>query len=203
MTAETSYDVEKDRELVRACAAGCDAARNKFVEQYQRLIFKVVATTKSRFRADRAETEDMVGHVFEKLLEDDCRRLCAWRGLSKLSTYIVMITRNLVVDYLRKDHGTPCMPVPDCDGVLPEAIQREEFAETTARQDARLKALRVALDALPQQQRAIMLLRIEGNSLREISTLMAIPHGTVSVWNSRAIERLRGLIVPMIETQSL
>jgi len=203
MAPLTSNDTDKERHLVRACAGGDQQAREEFVQRYGRLIIKVAAATRERLSVHTCEVEDLVGHVYEKLLEDDCRRLMAWREMSKLSTYVAMVARNLVIDYVKKIGKMRSAPLREVESVMPSWIDLEESAEIDAQRDARLKALKAALGELPQQQLAIMLLRLEGNSLRDIAAMMAIPQGTVFVFNSRAMQKLKKTIVSMTETPSM
>ena len=197
----SSYTIEDDRSLVLACSQGDEAARSQFVERFNRLIYKTVASTCQRFGAFTVEIEDMAHHVYEKLLEDECRRLQLWRGLSKLSTYLVMIARNITVDHLRKGgKEIPMEHVPEKPEIREWNVPEEAHEAETERQK-RLVALRLAMREIPAKQLTIMNLRLAGKSLREIAQMTGLPQGTVFVLNSRALEKMRTLILSTTETQ--
>jgi RNA polymerase sigma-70 factor (ECF subfamily) len=61
----------------------------------------------------------------------------------------------------------------------------------------RERAIEAALASLPDDQRAVVLLRVrDGMSLEEIARTMCVPVGTVKSRLHHAIRRLRMLLVP-------
>ena len=89
-----------DAELVKLVLAGDAAAGNEFVDRHSKLIYSVLIRLCG---IPEGYLEDAFNHVIEKLFEDDCRRLRAWRGESALSTYLFAVTRNLGRDYREKE----------------------------------------------------------------------------------------------------
>jgi RNA polymerase sigma-70 factor (ECF subfamily) len=180
------YDADPD--LIAACIGGEPEAWLAFKERYQRLIRATIARTTA---VDDATVEDLESMVYQKLLEDRCRRMRAWRGRARFSTYLVQITRNLVLDWVdqqkRRIVTTSLEENGYSVGIAPDYGAEEETAE-------QVKALHAALRALPPKQAMILRLRIEGKSLREIARLLGRPVGTVSVENSRAMHRMRVLL---------
>ena len=60
--------------------------------------------------------------------------------------------------------------------------------------------VRQALDALPVEQRTVLLLAaVEGFTCREIAGILDIPMGTVMSRLSRAREELRGILAPLVK----
>ena len=55
----------------------------------------------------------------------------------------------------------------------------------------RKELLHKAIQELPPNQALIMCLRLKGNTLRKIADITNRPVGTISVENSRALEKLR------------
>ena len=80
--------------------AGDGAAGNEFVDRYSKLIYSILIRLCG---IPEDYLEDAFNHVIMKLLEDDFRRLRAWRGESALSTYLFAVTRNLGRDYREKE----------------------------------------------------------------------------------------------------
>lgn len=192
--SSTVYEEEKS--LIHECVDGGSVPWQRFVDRYGRLIASVACAVCSSWSRPACEADDLVGHVYEKLLEDRCRRLRLWRQQSKFSTYLVQVARNLCHDYLDR-HGKAIPVTENQDpgqwftgqnaGDVPEC-------EETTNLEARKVALRDALARLSPKQAMILRLRMEGLSLRRIAALMKIPVGTVSAENSRAIDRLRAAL---------
>jgi RNA polymerase sigma factor (sigma-70 family) len=180
------YETEQD--LISACIEGDPDAWSEFKTRYRRLIRAAAVRTSS---VDDTIVDDLEATVYQKLLEDRCRRMRAWRGRARFSTYLVQVTRNLVLDWVDTQKRTlvasPLDERPDVAGDAPDYGADEEIA-------AQSKALHEAIQTLPERQAIIMRLRLEGKSLREIAVLMDRPVGTISVESSRAMLRLRALL---------
>ena len=179
---------ESEHELIAACIEGIPDAWTQFKEQYQRLIRAVIVRTT---RVDESTVDDLEALVYQKMLEDRCRRLTAWRGRARFSTYLVQVTRNLVLDWVDKEgrriSTEPLRPGADATVAADDFESKESVALQAA-------ALRDAIRALPEKQALLMRLRLEGQSIREIAKLTRRPVGTVSVENSRAMAKLRHLL---------
>ncbi len=179
---------ESEQELISACIEGDPNAWSALKQRYQRLIRATVARTSA---VDEATLEDLEALVYQKLIEDGCRRLRNWRGRARFSTYLVQVTRNQVLDWVDTQKRT--LPTQPMDERSDAPTASEDYA---AMEEAKLHAdlLHEAIRALPEKQAVIMRLRIEGKSLRDIAQLLKRPVGTISVENSRAMERLRAAL---------
>lgn len=185
MESESSPVYESELDLIRSCAEGDPDAWACFRQRYQRLIRAVAMRTSAM---DESHLDDLEATVYQKFLEDRCRRLRAWRGQARFSTYLVQVTRNLVLDWVDAQKRTiATTPIDDRTEAM-AAVRDVELDEEVALQHA---ALRAAIEALPEKQAVIMQLRIEGKSLRDIAQLLRRPVGTISVESSRAMERMR------------
>jgi len=187
--------MENERDLICACAEGSHDAWDRFVARYNRLLYATAYAVRESC-GTRCDERDMVGHVYEKLLENGCRRLVLWRGQSRLTTYLVQVTRNLCLDlvkaYARETRvpniGDEFNPEKKQSGVWRSVFESQEDAAHHQNQQA---ALLAAIGKLPPKQAMIMRMRLEGCSLRQIAKTLGMPDGTVAAENSRAIERLR------------
>lgn len=179
---------ETEQELIAGCIAGEPDAWGEFKARYRRLIRATVARASS---VDDSTIDDLEATVYQKLLEDRCRRMKAWRGRARFSTYLVQVTRNLVLDWFDTQKRTlPSVAMeeqPDVAGEMPDYGATEEM-------EAQAAALHEAIRALPERQALILRLRLEGQSLRDIAGLLGRPVGTVSVESSRAMERVRAIL---------
>jgi len=183
----------EDRELVNACASGDSAAWDRFFDQYGRLIGATVGAVLRRQSSWQIEEQEMKSYVHEMLFKDDARRLTKWRGDSKLSTYLVQITRNLCIDYFRQVTRGPRRDAnADVERMETEA-DITKLADGKSF-DAQVAALQAAIEALSPKQGMIIKLRLAGVALRDIADRLKIPSGTVFAENSRAMKRLRSLL---------
>jgi RNA polymerase sigma factor (sigma-70 family) len=183
----------EERDLISACIKGEPSAWDKFCSRYDRLIGATISAFARRRGDWRYDEEEFKGYVYEKLLDDGNRRLQIWRGDSRFSTYLVMVTRNLCIDYVRKLQRAP-VQVPDTRlekiGLEPD-IQKSVMAEA---QDEEVEELRSAIESLPSKQVLIMKLRLRGFTLREIATQLKLPPGTVFSEDARARKKLKVIL---------
>lgn len=90
----------EDRALVQAILAGSTEAWHRFIRQYSRLILAVIHRYVPRQREDEGRT------LYASVLESLYRvKLAGYEGRAALSTWIVLVTRSMVVDDLRKRWG--------------------------------------------------------------------------------------------------
>lgn len=184
-----SSTVHRDeKQIIDACVRGDEQSWNRFVHEYGRLIRHTVSKLSSNNSLERLEKEDLEAYVYEKLLDDACRRLSAWRGKSKFSTYLVQVTRNLALDAVKKKNRE--VRVPNFDDI-PDWLSKAIRPEDEDLKRVRMEALKEAITNLPKGQAIIIRMRLEGKSLRDIAKIINKPVGTVSVENSRALEGLR------------
>lgn len=187
-----SNPYRNESELIAACLAGDPAAWEHFIGRYRRYIRATVAQYRRRQAGGSTDTDDLESHVYQRLLEDDRRRIRAWQGRSKFSTYLVQVTRNLVMDYFALRNQRP---LPESYQAQVESAHIDETAGDREVQQVRQQAFRAALETLPVKQALIIRLRLEGKTLKEISAITNRPSGTVAVENSRAMERIRAAML--------
>src|SRR5262245_51600754 len=100
----TSAPVE-DRELVRRLVDGDRLAWDAFVRGHVRLLFAAASRALSG-NALGLDPEDVVQAVFEKLWADGRRRLAAFAGRSRLSTWLTAVCHREALDRLRDARRT-------------------------------------------------------------------------------------------------
>ena len=175
--------------LIQRCAAGEQSACAELVASHERMVFQLAF----HLLGDRDEALDLSQEVFLRVF----RTLRTFRGQSALRTWIYRIAINqarnrqrwwrrrrrsdqVQLEHHVLDHGE--LPQLE-DGDAPDrALHRQEIA-------TRLWA---ALDALPFEQRTIIVLReIDGLSYDEIAESLNVAIGTVKSRLTRARQTLR------------
>lgn len=134
----------------------------------------------------RTEAEDVVQEAFVKAYRARDR----FRGESMPSTWVRRIVLNEAVERRRRKRPRSAAGV-DLDAIETTAPGPEARADALERAEA----VRRAVDALPDEQRAVVMLReFEGLTFREIAEMLDLPLGTVESRAIRARERLRGAL---------
>ena len=181
--------VSADWALVQQCAAGDEIACTRLVSDHQRMVYQLAL----HLLGDPQEALDLSQEVFLRVF----RMLKHFRGQSTLRTWIYRIVINQASNRQRwwrrrhrsqqvalEEHTAAHGELPDRrDGAAPDReFQKRETAAIVWR----------ALDALPFDQRAVIVLReIEGLSYEEIATSLDVAVGTVKSRLARARESLR------------
>jgi RNA polymerase sigma-70 factor, ECF subfamily len=161
-----------DHELMEAVAQGDDEAFDAIVLRYQETVWKVAY----RFLGDRMEAEDVAQEAFLKVLEASGR----YRARATFRAYLYRIVTHLCIDRARKKQRTNIDDIPEAtDPLLSPAeslIEKERRAQ-----------VRIALDALPPNQKAAMILRhYEDLSYAEIAQILGVTPKAVEGLISRA-----------------
>ena len=127
---------------------------------------------------DEHEAEDVTQHIFAKLLV----------GLQRyeprvvpFSAWILRVAHNAAIDHVRSRRAVPLEEVRPLDAADDSAGARERFAD-----------LRLALDALPPEQRDVLVLRfLVGLSPGEIAERLGRSEDAVHGLQHRGRRRLR------------
>ena len=172
-----------DAELITSVAGG---DREAFVLLFERYAGRIKAfMMRSGATAGDADeiTQDVMVSVWRRAETFDPERAAA-------STWIFAIARNRRIDVLRRAGRS----VPD---PLDPALQPEAEPDGFAALDAveRERRLRVALAALPEEQRAVLVAAFyDGLSHAEIAAREDLPLGTVKSRVRLAFRRLSGIL---------
>lgn len=160
-----------------------------FVQAHSRLLLHTARSVAD----DRDGAMDAYAYVLEQLRRDDCRRLRAFQddGRARFTTWLVVVTRRLCLDFRRTRYGRPhadadshdratrrrlvdlvsdqldATSIADATTVAPDgALQRAELSTSLAR----------ALETLSPRDRLLLTLRFEdGESAPRIARLLGYP----------------------------
>lgn len=157
-----------DEELARRAVAGDREAQAEIVRRYQRpvlgLCFNLVGP---------ADAEDLAQDALFRVLT----RLDSFSGASSLGTWIYRLTTNLCLTHLRRRKRSPVQtgPISDSPGQ-----DRELGPGSGVQTGEALSRVRAALTDLPDDQRAILILRdVRGLEYEQLAEVLEIPIGTV------------------------
>ena len=176
----------QEDEIIRRVRSGDTDAFGSLVDEYQKNVYNLAL----RMTGSPEDAQDMSQEAFIKAYNS----LSSFRGDSKFSVWLYRIVSNVCLDFLRSrsknqpmslnvelDDGETELDIPDLR-CLPE----DELERALTRQ-----AVRDGLEALPPDQRQILLLReIEGFSYEEICRILALEEGTVKSRIFRARKNL-------------
>ena len=143
------------------------------------------------FTRDEADTRDLLQEIFIKL----AREPKLLDGIREERAFLIRLAHNAAIDLMRR-RGTrdntkenfaaeiisPFAPTNDAD----EKVFREELA--------------VALGELPEEQRAVVHLKLwDGQTFEEIAAALEIPLNTAASRYRYGLDKLRGRLRPLYE----
>jgi RNA polymerase sigma factor (sigma-70 family) len=177
MSTEEDWSVAS---LVRAAAAGHEAAWDDLVDRFTPLIVSVV----KRYRLSEQDAADVEQTVWMRLVQS----LNRLREPAALPGWLRTTVRN---EALRVAGARRTVSLYDL-----EPVSVEEGPDVHVLADERHEALLAAVAQLPPHQRDLLLLLIEDPppSYDEISAKLGIAKGSIGPTRARALERLRTLL---------
>lgn len=191
-----------EQDLVRRLKAGEDAA---FEELVRTLTGRLLAVARRIARTEQ-DTEDAVQEAFLSVFKS----IATFDGRSALSTWLHRITVNAVLARSRRQGGRDDVSL---DALLPtfeaSGLHHEKpkaWAAVTDQGEARIQqqeALRQAMDKLPDEFRAVLVLRdVEGLDSRAVAESLQISDALVRQRLHRGRQALMTLLEPVMLEQS-
>jgi RNA polymerase sigma-70 factor (ECF subfamily) len=182
-----------------AYQAGDEQAFDRLVEAYSGQVFALL----TRFLGPRARSEDLVQEVFLRVIRARER----YQPTARFSTWLYRIVFNLSVNETQRasgrDHLSLDQPVGRDDGLpslsseLPDAAV-EAPSDGLERDDV-VRAVRAAIEALPETQRmALVLAKYHDMPYAEIATVLDSTEKAVKSLIHRARETLRTSLAPFM-----
>ncbi len=190
---------DADLELVRRIQAGETGAWAELARGYQHRLFTVCV----RMVGDRDAAADLTQDAFVKIMEG----LGGFDGRSRLSTWMIRVTMNVCLSWLRSEKhrrhasleaasGGSGAPGDLRPGLAPGSWRRSAPGEpggaSGVQQAERQAHLTAAMELLKAEQRAILVLRdVRDLEYEQIAEALEIPAGTVKSRLFRARAALR------------
>lgn len=190
-----------DKELIKACVNKDQNAWTEFHARFNLLIMSVVRKIFFAFGFELSgNVEDAVQYSYIALVENDFKRLRAFQGKSKFSTYLRVVVHNICLDYIRKSNpglGTvkvvPLFYEPSCtSAVIDDIEKREEKAH-----------LGKAIEELPPRAKIMIKLFYSGKRMVEIAGILHVPLGTVESSINRSVEKIKRIIFKKLEESGI
>lgn len=174
--------------LVAAARGGDRAAFEAIMRRHNRQLFR---TARAILR-NEADAEEAVQEAYLKAF----LHLDGFAGGSQLSTWLVKITVNEALGRLRRrmpGNGPDDLQADDlAEAAMSERTNAETSPEAAAAQGEIRRLLEAAIDALPQAQRTVFMLRaVEEFSTEDTASCLGIPPETVKTRLHRARQALR------------
>lgn len=163
--------------------------RQAFDELFRRLAPKVMVLL-LRLSRNRELAEELTQVTFLKVH----RARDTYAPGSKVFSWVMAIARNVYIDAYRKNRVLRRREVLTDEGVLPEpaASHGTDLDALDSLTDEEQKLIQQTIDSLPEKQReALMLLKVEGLSLKQVAEVTGASVAAVKVRAFRAYEALR------------
>lgn len=182
-----------DSTLVHRAQGGDRAAFEELVHRHEPHVY----TLARRVTGNEHDAEDVMQQAFLSALE----HLADFRGAASFGTWLTRIATHAALKVIRKRRGLPTVSLTAdatetaADSHLPHpefiADWRESPAELAARGETR-ELIEAALAQLDEKHRLVFLLRdVEGLSVKETATALALSDANVKVRLLRARLQLR------------
>lgn len=180
-----------EQELVSAARAGDQQAFEQLVLDNQNRIYSLAV----RLTGDREEGLDLAQEAFVKAWQG----LASFQGESSFATWIYRLATNVCIDYLRKQKRRRQveseLSLDDEEAAWSEPADWSQDPHRQLERAEQGRALARGLEALPEQQRQILVLReLSGLSYQEIAQKLELDLGTVKSRIARGRMALRKIL---------
>lgn len=157
----------EDNELIEACKNGDKSAFQELLSKYNLYIYKyLLKISKDSFLAEDLKQEVLI-KIINNIQKFDIE------GKGKFSSYIITISKNCYLDYLRKQRKY-IYEISIEDKVIEERI------EDTIINNIYLKEVVKSLNNLPENQKVVISMKyLQGFTIKEISEKLHVETGTV------------------------
>jgi RNA polymerase sigma-70 factor (ECF subfamily) len=176
-----------DEELMLAYGAGDLASFQALYSRHRGPLFRHL----TRQLRDAPLAEELFQDVWQRVITARER----YRPDAKFSTWLYQIAHNRLADHWRASQHRPAAPA-DADQ-LAERIPDPDTPERTLSSFEERRRLQLALEELPDDQREVVLLRLEQElSLEEIGEITGVGRETVKSRLRYAMDKLRARLRP-------
>jgi len=198
-------DIEREKEIVKSCLKGEPDAWEIFVETYQRLIYSCIYKILNRYarQMDLSKVEDLFQTVFLSFIKDDYQKLrgFSWKNKSSIATWISVVTRNLVLDFLRKERKQKVTQSLNC--LVDESSKTELMDLIAGKEESPDKVLNSA-DEMEILKKAIAELPKKDILLVELLFFQEMTHQRVAIILDKSVDAIymqKKRIIQKLETK--
>lgn len=188
--ARAQIDPDSDAALMLRLAAGDEACFTLLAQKYHRPMIHFLF----RMVRNQAVAEELAQEVFLRVY----RSRESYRAEAKFSTWLYRIATNLAVNYARdtrRERGaqTVYLDAPDEEtGTTPDVADDRPNVEQRLMRDQRMAAIRMQVMALPERQRAAVLMhKYQDMDYRQIGEVLKLSESATKSLLFRAYQTLR------------
>ena len=182
-------DVSKvmtDELLIEGILEGNEEAFEELVERYGRMVYRVAY----RITGSHQDADDVMQETFLKVF----RSIGRFRRESNVETWIYRIALNCALNLARTKKEEPLD-----EGMDPVTMRVSDNPERRLERVELSEAISNAIDKLPPQQRAVVILHdMEGLTHAQISRILNCSEGTVKSRLHHARRKLRKFLKPYL-----
>lgn len=196
--AQAELDPTSDAAMMLRLAAGDEACFSYLVEKYHRAMIHFLF----RMVRNQAVAEELAQEVFLRVY----RSRESYRAEAKFTTWLYRIATNLAVNYARdtrRERGAQTVYLDAADeetGTTPEVADDRPNVEQRLMRDERMEAIRAHVMALPERQRAAVLMhKYQGLDYRQIGEVLKLSESATKSLLFRAYQTLRDKLKGFVE----
>lgn len=177
-----------DKELIAEALAGQTESFEPLVVKYQPRVFALAR----RYARREDEVADIAQTVFIKAFQ----KLSSYRGDAPFEHWLMRMATFTCYDFLRKHQRNREYHASDLSDEENDWLENvgEESAGETDRNAAKALVERLLEGLKPEDRHIIMLLELEGKSVKEIAEITDLSESNVKVKAHRAREKMRNLL---------
>jgi len=177
--------VPSDRDLMARLTAGDRDALDPLMERHHRRLYRIALG----YLRDPDLALDVVQETFVKAFQNASR----WDTRAEVAPWLARIAVNQSIDQYRKVRRRRTAEEPLAEGDHSSTLTVEDASPDALVRGREIgERIRIALDVLPERQRAVFVLRhCEEMTLEEIAESLQMNLGTVKSALHRAVRRLR------------
>jgi RNA polymerase sigma-70 factor (ECF subfamily) len=182
-----------DASLIQQLALNNKDALSALYDRYGRLVYSIAFNSVG----DQAAAEEIVQDVFTRIWQ---KANTYDAGIAKVSTWLISITRNRVIDELRREKAHPERTAvgwfEESEIDSSSSLMFEEETELSWRQ----KLVKEALNTLsPHDREVLALAYFKGYSQSKIAEVLGIPLGTAKTRIRSAMQKLHRALSQSIQ----
>lgn len=187
-----------DKDLINSVINGNEVAQKNFFMRFSRSIFHSIRNIlwSSKIILSREEIEDLQQTVFLEIIEKNYKKLRLWRGEARLSTWLYIITRGVVLNYCRKflkdDKKTEGRDIPF--GSLENALIDYSMMIDFERKEA-YELIENSFNTLSNKKQSVLIMYYcDEMSTSEVAKILGITKSGVYYLIHKALMELRSKI---------
>jgi RNA polymerase sigma-70 factor (ECF subfamily) len=190
---EAVVALERDAELMLRVREGCDSSFALLLERHRNPVVSFLY----RMVQNQAVAEELGQEVFLRVY----RSRATYEPTAKFTTWLFRIATHLALNSIRdrkKEKGQESLNEEMLDGVERQVPDRQPNVEQSMVYDTRLREVRSAIEALPDKQRAaVMMHKYQELEYTQIARTLGCSESAVKSLLFRAYETLRARLAHM------